>query len=77
MPQSSRLMILFRPMTDSQFNLPTDVTIVFDLNNSTNKNINAPEIIKNGNEPQMGAPVAQAFKDANLNTTADPDAVSG
>jgi hypothetical protein len=69
--------LIFITTTDSQFNLPADVTLVFDLNNSTNQNINAAEILANGNEPQKGAPVAQAFKDANLNTTADPDAVSG
>ena len=61
----------------SQFNLPANVTLEFDLNNGNNKNINAQEIIQNGNNPQAGAPVPQAFKDVNLNTTPDPDAVSG
>lgn len=61
----------------SQFNLPADVTLAFDLNNGANKNINAAEIMANGNNPQAGAPVPQAFMDANLNTTADPNAVSG
>jgi hypothetical protein len=40
-------------------------------------NINGDEILMNGNNPQMGSPVPQAFMDANLNTTADMDAVSG
>jgi hypothetical protein len=57
--------------------LPADVIIVYDLNNSTNMNINAAEILANSNEPQKGSMVPQAFKDANLNTTADMDAVSG
>jgi hypothetical protein len=54
----------------SNFNLPLDVTLGFDLNNSTNFKI------LNTN-PQPGSLVPQAFKDLNLNTTADPDAVSG
>ena len=61
----------------SQFNLPSAVTLEFDLANGNNKNINGGEITALGNNPQTGAPVPQAFKDANLNTTADPDAVSG
>jgi len=61
----------------SQFNLPADVTIEIDTNSQLNKNINAAELVAMGNNPQPGAPVPQAFKDANLNTTADPDAVSG
>jgi hypothetical protein len=69
--------LIFITTTDSQFNLPANVTLVFDLNNSTNQNINAAEILANGNEPQKGAPVVQTFMDANLNTTLDPDAVSG
>lgn len=60
----------------SQFNLPADVTIQYDLNNGNNKNINAPEITKNNNDPQAGAPVPQAFKDVN-GTIPDDDAVSG
>ncbi|GFZ42321.1 hypothetical protein JCM24511_00036 [Saitozyma sp. JCM 24511] len=60
----------------SQFNLPADVTIQYDLNNGNNKNINAHEIMKNNNDPQAGAPVPQAFKDVN-GTIPDDDAVSG
>jgi hypothetical protein len=52
------------------------VTIQYDLNNGNNKNINAPEITKNNNDPQAGAPVPQAFKDVN-GTIPDDDAVSG
>jgi len=61
----------------SQFNLPADVTLEFDLKSGKNKNINAAEIVANGNEPQAGGLVPQAFKDANLNTIPDMDAVSG
>lgn len=61
----------------SDFNLPAQVTLQFDLASSNNTNINAAEIIANGNNPHVGALVPQAFKDANLNTVADPDAVSG
>ncbi|MCJ1378566.1 hypothetical protein MMC17_001665 [Xylographa soralifera] len=61
----------------SQFNLPSAVQIEIALNSSLNANINAPEIAMLGNNPQAGAPVPQAFKDAALNTVADGDAVSG
>jgi hypothetical protein len=61
----------------SQFNLPADVTLEFDLNSTNNKNINGAEIVANGNEPQAGSLVPQAFKDKNLNTTPDDEAVSG
>ena len=61
----------------SQFNLPTDVTIDINVNSTLNQNINAQELLANGNNPQAGAPVPQAFKDVNLNTIPDPDAVSG
>jgi hypothetical protein len=61
----------------SQFNLPSGVAIDINLNSHLNKNINAQEILANGNNPQAGAPVAEAFKDINLNTTADENAVSG
>lgn len=61
----------------SDFNLPTGVTLQFDLKSSNNKNINAAEITANGNNPHMGGPVPQAFKDMNLNTVPDFDAVSG
>jgi len=40
-------------------------------------NINAPEILANGNNPQAGGKVPQAFKDKNLNSIPDDDAVSG
>lgn len=53
------------------------MTIEIDLNNAANKNINAQEINAMGNNPQPGAVVPQAFKDANLNTVADGDAFSG
>ncbi|KUJ20505.1 uncharacterized protein LY89DRAFT_682229 [Mollisia scopiformis] len=61
----------------SQFNLPAQVAIAIDVANTTNMNINSEELVANGNNPQMGALVAQTFMDANLNTTADPAAVSG
>jgi hypothetical protein len=61
----------------SQFNLPPDVAIEIDLNSPLNKNINAAAIIANGNNPQNGGLVPQAFKDANLNKVPDRDAVSG
>ena len=61
----------------SQFNLPSQVAIEIDLNNGLNKNINAAEIIANGNNPQAGSLVPEAFKDANLNTVTDDDAFSG
>jgi hypothetical protein len=60
----------------SQFNLPADVTVQYDLDNKNNKNINAKEILANNNNPQAGAPVPQAFKDVN-GTIPDDDAVSG
>jgi len=61
----------------SQFNLPNDVTIDYNLDSNLNANINGAEILANGNNPQKGGPVPQAFKDINLNTTPDKDAVSG
>jgi hypothetical protein len=61
----------------SDFNLPADVTIEFDLNSNQNVNINAQEIIANGNNPHAGGPVPQAFKDINLDTVPDDGAVSG
>jgi hypothetical protein len=61
----------------SQFNLPSAVAIDINLNSTLNNNINAAEITMMNNNPQNGAPVPQAFKDANLNTTPDDDAVSG
>ncbi len=61
----------------SQFNLPSAVAIEINTNSTLNKNINAPELVAMGNNPQAGAPVPQAFKDVNLNTVPDNDAVSG
>ncbi len=53
------------------------MTIEIDLNNTNNTNINAAEITMMGNNPQKGSLVPQAFKDVNLNTVSDDDAVSG
>jgi hypothetical protein len=61
----------------SNFNYPSNVTVDIDLTSPRNKNINNETIASNGNNPQYGAPVPQAFKDVNLNTTADHEAVSG
>jgi hypothetical protein len=61
----------------SQFNLPADVSIEIHLNSHKNKNINKAQIIANGNNPQAGGLVPEAFKDANLNTVADDMAFSG
>jgi hypothetical protein len=61
----------------SQFNLPAAVTLKFDLNSTNNQNINGAEILANGNDPQAGSLVPQAFMDANLNTVPDSKAVSG
>lgn len=58
----------------SNFNIPANVTIAFDVNNPANQNI---QVLAPSNNPQQGALVPQAFKDVNLNTTADPHAVSG
>ncbi|KAE9377329.1 hypothetical protein N431DRAFT_555545 [Stipitochalara longipes BDJ] len=61
----------------SQFNLPSEVVIEIDVTNPNNSNINAQELVANGNNPQNGATVAQTFMDVNLNATVDKDAVSG
>ncbi|KAJ5886383.1 uncharacterized protein N7473_009057 [Penicillium subrubescens] len=61
----------------SDFNLPAGVTLQFDLASPNNVNINAAKITALGNNPHAGALVPQAFKDPNLNTVPDPDAVSG
>jgi hypothetical protein len=61
----------------SDFNLPANVTLQFDLKSHNNTAINASEITANGNNPHMGGLVPHAYKDVNLNTTIDPDAVSG
>jgi len=61
----------------SNFNLPSAVNIEIDLNSPLNQNINPALLTANNNNPQDGAPVPEAFKDINLNTIPDPDAVSG
>lgn len=61
----------------SQFNLPSEVVIEIDVASTNNSNINAQELVANGNNPQNGALVGQTFMDANLNSTVDHDAVSG
>ena len=61
----------------SNFNLPADVTVQVDLASPNNKNINGAQLTANGNNPQAGALVPRAYKDANLNTVPDPQAVSG
>lgn len=61
----------------SDFNLPPRVTLQFNLGSSNNSNIFPGKIVANGNNPHVGGLAPQAFKDVNLNTTADPQAVSG
>jgi len=58
----------------SDFNLPADVTIEFDADSKNNVNL---QPLQPDNNPQAGSLTPQAFKDKNLNTTADNDAVSG
>jgi hypothetical protein len=62
---------------DSQFNLPAEVVIAIDVQNPNNSNINAQELVANGNNPQKGALVGQTFMDVNLNETVDKDGISG
>jgi hypothetical protein len=59
---------------DSDFNLPADVTIEFAVKSKKNVNL---QPLQSANNPQAGSVTPQAFKDINLNTTADNDAVSG
>ena len=59
---------------DSNFNLPPDVTIEYAVNSTNNVNI---QPLNPMNNPQAGSTAPEAFKDINLNTTADPKAVSG
>ena len=59
---------------DSSFNLPPNVTIEYSTNSTNNVNL---QPLQPGNNPQAGGLAPQAFKDVNLNTTADNDAVSG
>ena len=59
---------------DSNFVLPPDVTIEFDVNSPNNVNI---QPLSSDNNPQAGGLAPEAFKDKNLDTIADPDAVSG
>jgi hypothetical protein len=61
----------------SDFNLPADVTIDFNLASPLNKNIFKKKIMQGGNNPHAGGLVPQAFKDIHLNTIPDDDAVSG
>jgi hypothetical protein len=65
----------------SNFNLPQDVAIEIDLSSdpeaSLNKNINAQQLIQEGNNPQAGGLTPQSFKDVNLNMVPDGDAVPG
>jgi hypothetical protein len=61
----------------SDFNLPSGVVLEFDLKNKNNMNINAAEIEQLKNNPHAGALVPQAFKDINLDTVPDNQAVSG
>ncbi|OJJ07897.1 hypothetical protein ASPVEDRAFT_47084 [Aspergillus versicolor CBS 583.65] len=56
----------------SNFNLPQNVTLAFNVDDSVNI-----EPLDDDNNPQRGSLVPQAFKDVNLNTTADNEAVSG
>jgi hypothetical protein len=56
----------------SNFNLPSNVAIAYDVNHSTNI-----QLLQPGNNPQAGGLVPQAFMDVNLNTTADNLAYSG
>jgi hypothetical protein len=56
----------------SQFNLPTGVSIKVDTANSAGFNL-----LQSANNPQAGGAVPQTFKDFNLNTIPDNDAVSG
>jgi len=58
----------------SQFNLPSNVTIDINLNSTANQNI---QLLQAMNNPQAGGLVPQAFKDMNLTTVPDDDAVSG
>lgn len=57
----------------SNFNLPPGVTIDYNLASPLNKHI-IPGKIDN---PQAGGQVPRAFKDVNLDTIPDNDAVSG
>src|SRR5256714_7312817 len=50
----------------SDFNLPGDVTLEFDLNSANHVNVIAVQIVVNENNPHAGAPISQAFMDANL-----------
>jgi hypothetical protein len=59
---------------DSNFVLPPNVTIEFDVNSTMNVNI---QPLSPMNNPQAGGLAPEAFKDKNLNTTFDDDAVSG
>ncbi|PLN81079.1 hypothetical protein BDW42DRAFT_169546 [Aspergillus taichungensis] len=60
----------------SDFNLPGNVSIQFDLGSANNKNINAAGITSKEANPDDGGPVPQAFKDLD-SLVPDHDAVSG
>jgi len=59
---------------DSNFILPPDVTIEFDVNSSNDVNI---QPLAADNNPQAGSLAPEAFLDINLDTVPDPLAVSG
>lgn len=61
-------------LLDSNFVLPPDVTIEFDVNSANNVNIQPLSAMNN---PEAGGLAPEAFKDKKLNTTFDDDAVSG
>jgi hypothetical protein len=50
------------------------VTIEFDVSSPNNVNL---QPLQAANNPQVGSLAPQAFKDYNLDTIPDPDAVSG
>ena len=49
----------------------------YDLASVNDRNVNQAEVETNGNNPQQGGKVPQAFKDKNLNTVPDGNAFSG
>jgi hypothetical protein len=61
----------------SDFNLPANVTVEYDLANPANNNINAQLLTLHNHNPHNGQLVPQCFKDINVNTIPDDDAVSG
>jgi hypothetical protein len=59
---------------DSNFNLPPNVTIEYDVNSANNVNL---QPLSSNNNPQAGGLAPEAFQDVNLDTIPDPLAVSG